>query len=111
MASVSVTRAVAEAIRDAAQSVEGVAGLSSGRFGEAILRVPGTLIEGIKLVDAAPGAGQPVSHLAVYVIYDLSSRRAIPEIVTDVQDAVLAIPAVSEGTGIDRVDVVVADAR
>lgn len=102
MGSFSVTRDVAEAIRDAAQSVHGVAGLTSGRMGRAVVRVPGAMIEGIELIDA--------SHLAVHVIYDLSSRREIPQMVTDIQEAVAAVPAIAQADATPRIDVVVADA-
>lgn len=101
MAATSVTRSVAEQVRDAVQSVPGVAGLTSGRMGEAFLRVPGAMIEGIRV--------EGDKHLAVYVIYDLRSQRAIPQVVADIQAAVAAIPAYAE-TGAPRIDVVVADA-
>ena len=101
MASFSVTRDTAEQICGAATSVKGVAGLTSGRMGRAFLRVPGAMIEGIELIGP--------SHIAIHVIYDLSSRREIPHIVADIQSAVAQTPAIA-GMGAPRIDVVVADA-
>ena len=113
MAAFSVTQEVAESIRDAALSVDGVAGVSGGRMGQAFLRVSGTMIEGIQLIDDA------VPHLALHLTYDLSSRRQIPAIVADVRSAVLALPAFTDldsgsagaraGTA-PRIDVVFDDA-
>lgn len=94
MPAFSVTQDVAEAIRDAALSVDGVAGVSGGRMGQAFLRVSGAMIEGIQLID------DTVPHLALHLTYDLSSRRQIPAVVTDVRSAVLALPAFAElGSG------------
>lgn len=109
MGSVSVTQAVAEEIRDAVLEVEGVAGLTSGRMGQAFLRVPGAMVEGIRLIDdtSADASG---THLAIYVVYELASRREIPQIVEDVQNAVVNLPAFADSDGGTRVDVVVADA-
>ena len=90
MAAFSVTQEVAETIRDAALSVDGVAGVSGGRMGQAFLRVSGAMIEGIQLIDDS------VPHLALHLTYDLSSRRQIPAIVTDVRSAVQALPAFAE---------------
>lgn len=90
MAAFSVTQDAAEAIRDAALSVDGVAGVSGGRMGQAFLRVSGAMIEGIQLID------DTVPHVALHLTYDLSSRRQIPAIVTDVRSAVLALPAFAE---------------
>ncbi|SIS46001.1 hypothetical protein SAMN05444817_1057 [Corynebacterium appendicis CIP 107643] len=90
MAAFSVTQDAAEAIRDVALSVDGVAGVSGGRMGQAFLRVSGAMIEGIQLID------DTVPHLALHLTYDLSSRRQIPAIVTDVRSAVLALPAFAE---------------
>lgn len=114
MPAFSVTQDVAEAIRDAALSVDGVAGVSGGRMGQAFLRVNGAMIEGIQLIDGT------VPHLALHLTYDLSSRRQIPAIVTDVRSAVLALPAFAAldsgtGSGSDsgsgpRIDVVFDDA-
>lgn len=104
MAAFSVTKDVAESIRDAALSVDGVAGVSGGRMGQAFLRVSGTMIEGIQLIDGA----EP--HFALHLTYDLASRRQIPAIVNDVRSAVTALPVFTD-TGADpRIDVVFDDA-
>lgn len=106
MASVSVTQHIGEAIRDRALAVDGVAGLSIGRFGEALLRVPGGMIEGVRVTPHDSEAPQ----VSVYIVYELASKRPIPEVVADVQAAILDNREITEATGIDRVDVVVADA-
>lgn len=104
MAAFSVTREVAEAIRDAALSVDGVAGVSGGRMGQAFLRVNGAMIEGIQLIDGS------VPHLALHLTYDLSSHRQIPSIVADVRTAVMSLPAFTDTDAEPRIDVVFDDA-
>jgi len=104
MAAFSVTQEVAEAIRDAALSVDGVAGVSGGRMGQAFLRVSGAMIEGIQLIDGS------VPHLALHLTYDLSSRRQIPAIVADVRTAVTSLSAFKEADADPRIDVVFDDA-
>ena len=106
MAPLTITKDIADAICDAVLSVDGVAGLSSGRMAHAVLRLPGTLIEGLEVFEA--DTENP--HIAVHLIYDLSSRREIPQLVRDVQAAVLAVPALAQVPGSPRVDVVVSDA-
>lgn len=104
MVAFSVTRDAAEAIRGAALSVDGVAGVSGGRMGRAFLRVDGALIEGIELIDVT------VPHLALHLTYDLSSRRQIPAIVADVRTAVTSLPAFADTDADPRIDVVFDDA-
>lgn len=104
MAAFSVTQEVAESVRDAALSVDGVAGVSGGRMGQAFLRVSGAMIEGIQLIDAS------VPHLALHLTYDLSSRRQIPSIVADVRTTVASLPAFTETDTTPRIDVVFDDA-
>lgn len=108
MAEFSVTKDTAETIRDAALSVDGVAGVSGGRMGQAFLRVSGAMIEGIQLID------DTVPHLSLHLTYDLRSRRQIPEIVGDVRKAVSALSVFAEsgsGSGSEPViDVVFDDA-
>ena len=104
MAAFSVTQEVAETIRDAALSVDGVAGVSGGRMGQAFLRVSGAMIEGIQLIDDS------VPHLALHLTYDLSSRRQIPAIVTDVRTAVTSLPVFADLDADPRIDVVFDDA-
>ena len=104
MAAFSVTQEVAETIRDAALSVDGVAGVSGGRMGQAFLRVSGAMIEGIQLIDDS------VPHLALHLTYDLSSRRQIPAIVTDVRTAVTSLSVFADTDADPRIDVVFDDA-
>ena len=106
MGSLTVTKDSVDAICAAVLSVDGVAGLTSGRMAHAVLRIPGALIEGLQVFDT-DGLD---AHIAVHLIYDLSSRREIPQLVRDVQAAVLAVPAVAQAPGSTRVDVIVADA-
>ena len=69
MAAFSVTQEVAESIRDAALSVDGVAGVSGGRMGQAFLRVSGAMIEGIQLID------DTVPHRMLPHLHTLLVRR------------------------------------
>lgn len=112
MATLTVTKDVAEAICDAVLSIDGVAGLSSGRMGQAFFRAPGTLIEGLQVLDDSEHSehGAEGERIVVHLIYDLSSRREIPQLVEEVRTAVLAVPALAQADGSARVDVVVADA-
>lgn len=106
MAPLTITKDIADAICDAALSVDGVAGLSSGRMAHAVLRLPGALIEGLQVFEM----DEEGTHIAVHLIYDLSSDREIPQLVRDVRAAILAVPALAQAPGLPRVDVVVEDA-
>lgn len=98
----TITRAVGEAMRDAAANVRGVAGLSSGRFGEVALLLPGTRINGIRPAQSHEG-------VEVHLIYDAGSNRPIPEVANDARAAVNAA-ARSAGEEFAAVDIIVADA-
>ncbi|EEI16041.1 hypothetical protein [Corynebacterium lipophiloflavum] len=97
-----ITREIGEALCDAALGVPGVAGLSSGRFGEVALLLPGERIRGIR---AAERGG--LSGSEVHIIFDVGSARPIAEVATEVRSAALN----SVAGCLDFIDVVVADAQ
>lgn len=99
----AITRAVGEAMRDAALAVPGVAGLSSGRFGEVALLLPGTRIYGIRPSDNHDGA-------EIHLIYDAGSSRPIAAVADAVRKAVAAAAADVNGH-FDAIDIIVADAQ
>ena len=99
----AINRAVGEAMRDAALAVPGVAGLSSGRFGEVALLLPGTRIHGIRPSDNHDGA-------EIHLVYDAGSARPIAEVADAVRHAA-ATAAAATGGHLDAIDIIVADAQ
>lgn len=99
----TITRAAGEAMRDSALRVPGVAGLSSGRFGEVALLLPGTRVTGIRHSERHGGA-------ELHVIYDAGSGLPIADVADAVRAAAFSA-ARGAGMNLDAIDIIVADAQ
>ncbi|MEX3504199.1 hypothetical protein [Corynebacterium sp. LK2510] len=100
MTSSAMDRQRAEAARDAALSVSGVADLYAGRFGEIAILLPGTRVEGVRKIARDDRFG-----VEVHLVVDYALARDVRDIAAEVRRAVVG------ATGVEIVDVVVADAR
>lgn len=101
MASTSISRLAlgsARQIADAVTAVRGVAGLHPGRFGDAVFRADGGMVEGLKY--------RPEDDaLEVHVIYKARSKRPLEEVAAEIRVKVASISKRA------KVDVIFAEAR
>ncbi|WP_018297785.1 hypothetical protein [Corynebacterium lubricantis] len=98
----TVSSAVGHAARLAALSVAGVADLHPGKYGEAALLLPGERIIGIKPIHH--GQIDRVDGIEIHLVIDASARPNLHELALDVRSAV------QRATGMETVDVIIADA-
>ena len=100
MAYTPVSREVAEGVRDAAVTVDGVAALHGGRVGEIATYLPNTRIEGLKAISRDGRTG-----FEVHFVFDVASGRKVQDVAEDVRAAVLG------ASDAEFVDVVAGDAQ
>lgn len=84
MPSTPVTREVAEGVRDAALSVDGVKALHGGRLGEIATYLPNARIEGLRAISRDGRDG-----FDVHFVYDVACGRTVQDVAEDVRNAVL----------------------
>ncbi|AWB83363.1 Asp23/Gls24 family envelope stress response protein [Corynebacterium liangguodongii] len=94
-----IGRAEAEAIRAAALSVPGVAGLSGGQFGEVALLLPGAKIPGIRPLTADGRRG-----VELHVVYATDQGCPIADVATQLREDVAA------AADLDFINIIFADA-
>ncbi|MHA2788043.1 hypothetical protein ACXZ66_02695 [Corynebacterium sp. S7] len=98
----TISLEVGRAARDAALSVAGVADLHPGKYGEVALLFPGERIDGVTAIHHGPI--DEVDGIEVHLVVDASSRPNLFELSREVRSAV------QSATGIEVVDVIIADA-
>ncbi|GAB3072887.1 hypothetical protein [Corynebacterium aquatimens] len=108
----SLSLETAREIADAVASIPGVAELHPGRYGNAVYRTQGGMVEGLNLRE--PSQQEPGEVLEVHLVYDVAARRTIDAVAAEVREKVSSISDAKgseSGTGISAVDVIFADAR